>query len=117
MAGDEPDFAAMLADELRQRVAQILLDNPSVTPEAAALQAQGELLKNNPWIPPAHGCPVNDLPPELLAHIFHLGRQMYEEEEDYGSDYEDEGVDLGDEWETDEEDEDGDVHMEVRVPL
>ncbi|KAJ7459812.1 hypothetical protein FB451DRAFT_1045583 [Mycena latifolia] len=123
MGSDSLDFEAMLSNDLKERVARNMRDNPGMSPEAAMQKAQAEVLANNPFRPPTHGCPVNDLPPELLAHIFELGRQMYEEEEEeYDDEYDDDGVDLEEEWETDseegdadeevdEEDDDADVHM------
>ncbi|KAJ7764172.1 hypothetical protein DFH07DRAFT_812129 [Mycena maculata] len=121
MAGDPPDFGAMYDADLKQRTAQLMRENPGISPEAAVKKAEAVLRANNPFIPPTHGCPVNDLPPELLAHIFQLGRKMDEEDDDEYDEY-DEGVGLQDEW-TDEEDgdsdadeeeeeEDEDVHME-----
>ncbi|KAJ7670271.1 hypothetical protein B0H17DRAFT_1209491 [Mycena rosella] len=124
MNGDSPDFDAMLSKDLKERVALILSENPAMSPEAAMQKAQFDALANNPFRPPTHGCPVNDLPPELLAHIFQLGRKMNEEEEEYDEEYDDDdGVHLEDEWETDSEegdadeviDEDADVVMSSPV--
>lgn len=40
-----------------------------------------KIILSNPWVPPTGDqCPINDLPNELLAHIFALG--AVEEEED-----------------------------------
>ncbi|KAJ7095916.1 hypothetical protein B0H15DRAFT_774459 [Mycena belliarum] len=101
----------MLSRDLKERVAFYIRENPGMSPETAMQKAQTDALVNNPFIPPTNGCPVNDLPPELLAHIFELGRQMYEEEEDYeDEDYDDDGLE-DDEWETD--DEEGDADEEV----
>ncbi|KAJ7794139.1 hypothetical protein B0H14DRAFT_2923868 [Mycena olivaceomarginata] len=117
------DFDARLVNDLKQRVAAILLENPSMSPQDAMREAQSALLaqaeselfhkitdletKNNPFRPPTSGCPVNDLPPELLAHIFMLGCKL--DDEDEGE--EEDGDDSGDEWETD--DEEGDADEEV----
>ncbi|OCH86387.1 hypothetical protein OBBRIDRAFT_242419 [Obba rivulosa] len=55
----------------------------------------------NPFIPPADGkCPINDLPDELLAHIFLLGTPQYSDDED------DDDIDDGNADEMDEDDED-----------
>ncbi|KAJ7784610.1 hypothetical protein B0H16DRAFT_304076 [Mycena metata] len=106
MGRDNTAFEAKLSEDLAHRALTILTANPGMSQEAAMLQAQTDLresaLKNNPFKPPT-GCPVNDLPPELLAHIFKVGCEMQAEEDD--ADYEDEdGLDLEDEWETDDED-------------
>jgi hypothetical protein len=86
-----------------------------MSPEAAMQKAEAELLTNNPFRPPTHGCPVNDLPPELLAHIFQLGCKLDEEEDEYDDDYADEGIDLEDEWETDEEEGEADEEVDEEV--
>ncbi|CAK5284217.1 unnamed protein product [Mycena citricolor] len=106
MADDPANFAKMLEAELRTRVSDLIRDNPSMTPKEAMVKASQERLTNNPFQPPLHGCPINTLPPELLAHIFEIGRAMEEQDEDddgydEGDDYGDDEVD--DEW-TDDED-------------
>ncbi|KAJ7505366.1 hypothetical protein B0H11DRAFT_1978314 [Mycena galericulata] len=113
MAGDPPDFGAMYEQDIKQRAATIIAENPGMSLETALQKAEAYLRVNNPFIPPAHGCPVNDLPPELLAHIFELGRQM-DDDDDYDGDYE-EGIDLADEWETD--DEEGDADEEINADM
>lgn len=57
-------------------------------------------LVNNPWVPPK-GCPINDLPNELLSHIFHLGTLA--EEEDVDEDVDEDGTEYG-EYAMDDED-------------
>ncbi|KAJ7044072.1 hypothetical protein C8F04DRAFT_991258 [Mycena alexandri] len=114
MGRDNAAFEAKLTEDLAHRALMILTANPGMSQEAAMLQAETDLrdlaLKNNPFRPPT-GCPVNDLPPELLAHIFKVGCEMQAEEGD--ADYEDEdGLDLEDEWETDEEDGEADEVVE-----
>ncbi|KAJ7254415.1 hypothetical protein B0H12DRAFT_1115480 [Mycena haematopus] len=126
------DFEMRLEADLRQRVDAILLENPGMSLQDATREADAALLgqaeadlfhkitdsetQNNPFRPPT-GCPVNDLPPELLAHIFMLGCKLDDEHEaeaeDMGMDWEDEseGIDLADEWETD--DEEGDADEEI----
>ncbi|KAF7346257.1 hypothetical protein MSAN_01852900 [Mycena sanguinolenta] len=127
------EYEARLTADLKQRVAAILLENPGMSPEDAMREAQAALLaqaeadlfhkitdietKNNPFRPPTTGCPINDLPPELLAHIFTLGCKLDEEEsghdeiDDMDWDEDSEGLDLADDWETD--DEEGDADEEI----
>ncbi|KAF7299092.1 hypothetical protein MIND_00857500 [Mycena indigotica] len=107
----ELDFNGMLEEELRERVsANIAL---GMDPVAAMQKVQADMLANNPWVPPKNGCPVNDLPPELLAHIFMLGCTMQEEEgENEDDDDDDDVLDLAEHWETDDDEEaDEDVEM------
>ncbi|KAJ6584921.1 hypothetical protein B0H19DRAFT_1107195 [Mycena capillaripes] len=113
MGGDSADFDTRLSEDLKQRVATIILENPGMSPAAAMQKAQDDLITNNPFRPPTHGCPVNDLPPELLAHIFQLGCKLDDEEDEFDDDYEDEGLDLEDEWETDEEGGEADEHVDA----
>lgn len=52
-----------------------------------------QILLSNPFVPPkGDRCPINDLPNELLAHIFWLGTFGDDEEDD-----EDDEFQLGDE--------------------
>ncbi|KAH9922794.1 uncharacterized protein BXZ73DRAFT_51327 [Epithele typhae] len=47
-------------------------------------------LSNNPFVPPqGERCPINDLPPELLDHIFSLGWVADRDHEDDDDDFED----------------------------
>ncbi|KAK0504050.1 hypothetical protein EDD18DRAFT_1131825 [Armillaria luteobubalina] len=101
------------AQDLGAGVAKYLRENPGLTPEDAMKRVTSSMLANNPFVPP-QGCPINDLPNELLAHIFYLGMKMQEEQEqdgDYDEDdeFQDE-IDLREAW--DSESEDGDVKME-----
>ncbi|KAJ7069832.1 hypothetical protein C8F01DRAFT_1048776 [Mycena amicta] len=109
----------MLTDELKERAAANI--KLGLDPIAAMQKAQADMLANNPWVPPTNGCPVNEIPPELLGLIFQLGCEMQEEEEDADDESD---VDLAEEWETDDEegsdaddpevlelDADDDVHM------
>ncbi|KAF7365262.1 hypothetical protein MVEN_00398000 [Mycena venus] len=130
MGGDSSDFDARLSADLKGRVATLMSANPGISPQEAMRQAQAALLaeaeadlfhkitdletRNNPFRPPTSGCPVNDLPPELLAHIFMLGSKMDNEEDPDGDglhDGDDSEDDEEDEWETD--DEEGDADEEV----
>ncbi|KAJ7645406.1 hypothetical protein DFH06DRAFT_998357 [Mycena polygramma] len=122
MGSDPGDFDSRLTADLTQRVAKIMLEHPDMSPAAAMQKAQDDMVTNNPFRPPTHGCPVNDLPPELLAHIFQLGCDLDDEEDEF--DYEDDGIDLEDEWETDSEEgaadeevvEDDDEDVSMRSP-
>ena len=61
---------------------------------------------SNPWVPPTGDrCPINDLPNELLAHIFHLGAFEDDDEEDEDDMYQDTMEDaIFDEKDTSEDD-------------
>ena len=63
------------------------------------------LLANNPYEPPSNGkCPINELPAEILGHIFEIGVKMEEEGEggDDEADWED--MSVGDDDEDDDDD-------------
>lgn len=98
--------------DLGAGVAKYMRENPGMLPEDAVKRVTSSMLANNPFVPP-QGCPINDLPNELLAHIFYLGMKMQEENEQEGDYDEDDefqdGIDLMEEW--DSESEDGDVKM------
>lgn len=94
--------------DITKNVAAVLSSNTGMSAEGALHKVTMEMLSNNPWVPPK-GCPVNNLPNELLAYMFLVGTKMEEEEEDAeeGEDedeYADE-LDLIDGWE-DSDDED-----------
>ncbi|KIK69568.1 hypothetical protein GYMLUDRAFT_33944 [Collybiopsis luxurians FD-317 M1] len=94
-----------LQADIKSGVAALLAKNRGMTPTEALNRVTKEMLKNNPFVPPTNGCPINDLPNELLAHIFYVGMTMEEDgptEDDLEEDeYEDE-LDLLD-WESDDE--------------
>ncbi|KAL6302752.1 hypothetical protein BKA93DRAFT_736093 [Sparassis latifolia] len=73
----------------------------------------------NPYFPPADGrCPINDLPPELLSHIFLLGSAEYTQDEQDEDEEEAEADNADNDEEDDEEDEDeeeGEPEWEVLV--
>ncbi|KAL0961050.1 hypothetical protein HGRIS_006039 [Hohenbuehelia grisea] len=96
-----------LETDIKDRLAAIMSANKSISAEDAMKQVQQQLLQNNPFVPPTGTrCPINGLPTELLAHIFHVGTyELDEDEEDEfdEEDYEDETVDLRDGWETESE--------------
>ncbi|TDL22119.1 hypothetical protein BD410DRAFT_788809 [Rickenella mellea] len=51
----------------------------------------GHSLQGNPFVPPPSGkCPINDLPPEILAHIFTIGTRAQEDEDE--DDIDEEGI-------------------------
>ncbi|KAF5382487.1 hypothetical protein D9615_002994 [Tricholomella constricta] len=98
---------ALLKEDLTTKLTSAMSGDSKLTPAAAMRKITADMLTNNPFVPPTTGCPVNDLPPELLAYIFLVGTEMEaeyeymdEDEEEYMDDY-----DLKDGW-TDEEDAD-----------
>ncbi|KAG6903132.1 hypothetical protein C0995_004679 [Termitomyces sp. Mi166 len=97
-----------LADDLKKEVVSAMSADSSLTPQTAMMKITKEMLANNPFVTPS-GCPVNSLPPELLAHIFVVGMQMEEEGEEVeeDEDFDMADFDLKDGW-TDEEDVDPD---------
>ncbi|KAG5654266.1 hypothetical protein H0H81_005512 [Sphagnurus paluster] len=109
MGPTKPSRDAQLKKDLTKNLTSALegslKENLKLSPDAALRKVTKEMLANNPFVPPI-GCPVNDLPPELLAYIFLVGTQMeaeYEYADDDDEDDEDmEQYQLSDEW-TDEE--------------
>ncbi|KAF5389171.1 hypothetical protein D9757_003520 [Collybiopsis confluens] len=95
----------LLQEDVESGVAIMLSKNKGMTPTEALRRVTKEMLQNNPFVPPTDGCPINDLPNELLAHIFYVGMTMEEEgpsEDDLEEDeYEDE-LDLLD-WDSDDD--------------
>lgn len=74
------------------------------------------IIMSNPWVPPTGDkCPINDLPTELLAHIFTLGaleeNDPDEEDDMYQENYDDEFEDIV-ENDEDAEDEDNEEEEE-----
>lgn len=73
----------------------------------------------NPFVPPTDKCPVNDLPPEVLAHIFTVGTAAQEEGDDPDEDVEEEvEEDDGDDNFSDvpdDDDDDDEVEFQVLV--
>jgi len=69
-----------LYQEVNQGIAALLRDNPRTTMQDALWKVASDMRANNPFCPPKKGCPVNNLPTELLAHIFYLGTDTQEEE-------------------------------------
>ncbi|KAJ4482169.1 hypothetical protein J3R30DRAFT_3286304 [Lentinula aciculospora] len=93
--------------DLKADGGKLMRDEKGLNVSQAVSQVTTDMLKNNPFVPPTSGCPVNDLPNELLAHIFYVGMEMEEEgpsedEIEDEDEYEDE-LDLLD-WASDDED-------------
>jgi hypothetical protein len=83
-----------LTQDISRNVLTVLRDNAGMSTKTAMRIVTKEMLANNPFVPPASGCPINDLPNELLAYIFLLGTQM--EEEDEGEDEDEDEDEAGD---------------------
>lgn len=96
-----------LQADLKSGVEKLMRENNNLNYTEALSQVTKDMLKNNPFVPPTSGCPINDLPNELLAHIFYVGMEMEEEGpsedelEEEDDEYEDE-LDLLD-WDSDDE--------------
>lgn len=95
-----------LEQDLTKNLLTVLRDNAGMSATAALRKVTMEMLANNPFVPPTSGCPVNDLPNELLAYIFFLGTEIENEEEffDANEDEDDESeyadaLDLERDWE------------------
>ncbi|EEB87987.1 hypothetical protein MPER_14437, partial [Moniliophthora perniciosa FA553] len=91
-----------LQKDLTTGMSKILRENPGMKPEDAMRQVTKDMLIHNPFFPPK-GCPVNDLPNELLAQIFHAGVAMDDEDDDEDDDLDDaydDALDLLEDWET-----------------
>ncbi|EPQ54945.1 hypothetical protein GLOTRDRAFT_43416 [Gloeophyllum trabeum ATCC 11539] len=73
----------------------------------------------NPYIPPTSGCPINRLPPELLAYIFTVGARMEAEENSadwqMDDDYVDSDYDSASDSEDSDEEEEGGPEFQVLV--
>ncbi|KIY71557.1 hypothetical protein CYLTODRAFT_390266 [Cylindrobasidium torrendii FP15055 ss-10] len=106
------DVRKAVDEDIKAAVAQKIQEDPTLSPEMALKQVSEAMLKSNPFIPP-QGCPVNDLPSELLAHIFYVGTKIQEDEMAFGEkeddDYfHDNELDVAEDW-TDDESEAMDV--------
>ncbi|KAF4590082.1 hypothetical protein EYR40_009518 [Pleurotus pulmonarius] len=101
----------MISEDLKEKITTLRSQNPSLPLDEAMKQASAMMLANNPFVPPTgQRCPINDLPNELLGHIFFLGAYDDDEEEEEGEEDEDEhsdhdeySFDLGRRWETSSE--------------
>ncbi|KAJ3763672.1 hypothetical protein EV360DRAFT_33014 [Lentinula raphanica] len=101
-------------EDIKHGVRKLMRENGNMSAAQAFIQVTKDMLKNNPFVPPTSGCPINDLPNELLAHIFYLGMEMEMEDEDlsdsepeYENDSNEDELDLLDSWDSDDEDEGG----------
>ncbi|KDQ25842.1 hypothetical protein PLEOSDRAFT_1046088 [Pleurotus ostreatus PC15] len=73
----------MVGEDIKENFTTLLSQNPSLTPDEAMKRTEAMMLANNPFQPPTgRRCPINDLPNELLGHIFFLGAYEDDEEED-----------------------------------
>ncbi|KAJ8080619.1 hypothetical protein PM082_017453 [Marasmius tenuissimus] len=102
-------FEDLLQKDLTKLFADTLSSNPGINKRDAMQKAAETMLKNNPFMPPKEGCPINDLPNELLAHIFQVGVDVAEEEDEWDEEGDEEDdvydfEDLDSDWETEDED-------------
>ncbi|KAF7422628.1 hypothetical protein PC9H_010784 [Pleurotus ostreatus] len=101
--------ARMVGEDIKEKFTTLLSQNPSLTPDEAMKRTEAMMLANNPFQPPTgRRCPINDLPNELLGHIFFLGAYEDDEEEDEEEDEDehsddDDAFDLARRWETSSE--------------
>uniref|UniRef100_A0A0W0F3N2 Uncharacterized protein n=1 Tax=Moniliophthora roreri TaxID=221103 RepID=A0A0W0F3N2_MONRR len=107
------DHEKQLQQDLTAGMVKILRENPGIKPEDAMRQVSKDMLANTPFIAPK-GCPVNNLPNELLAQIFHAGVAMDDEDDeddDFDDDEYDDTLDVLEDWETESDlDEDEGPH-------
>ena len=107
----------LATQDINQNLLLALRTNAGMSPEAAMRKVTMDMLASNPFVPPTAGCPINELPNELLAYIFLLGTQMEDDECSEEDEDEDEAIgdalDLTQPWE-DVSDEEG-VDMDLRV--
>ena len=110
-----PRFEQRAKMDISTSLASVLKSRPQLGPKEAMWAVRTQILANNPYQPPSNGkCPINELPAEILGHIFEIGVEMEEEEEDEDEDEDDrEDMDMSDEGEDEGEDEDEDDAMSV----
>ena len=90
--------------EISTSLAAILKTRPQMSYSEAMWTVREHLLSNNPYEPPSNGkCPINELPAEILGHIFEIGAEMQEEGDEVEEESEVDG------WEDMSDDDDGDV--------
>lgn len=96
----------LFENDIQSSVKKLMQKDPNINAIDALAKVSKDMLRNNPFVPPTVGCPINDLPSELISHIFYVGMKM---EEDWPADddmeddeYEDE-LDLLEGWETDDD--------------
>ncbi|KAK7056759.1 hypothetical protein VNI00_002476 [Paramarasmius palmivorus] len=100
------DHGKVYEQHLKEKFDSIRRENPGMSPVDAMKKAESEIRTNNPFFPPK-GCPVNELPNELLAQIFHAGVELDQEEDDEEEDVYDDTLDILEEWETSDEEDEG----------
>ncbi|KAE9404063.1 hypothetical protein BT96DRAFT_955791 [Gymnopus androsaceus JB14] len=96
-------------EDIQSNVKKVMQENPSMSALDALSKVEKDMLKNNPFVPPTSGCPINILPNELISHIFFVGMTMEakwpeEDEMEEQQDLEDE-LNLRDGWDTDDDEE------------
>ena len=83
-----PRFERRAKMDISAPLAAILKTRPQISNSEAIWTVREHLLSNNPYEPPSNGkCPINELPAEILGHIFEVGAEMqdeWEEEEEDG---------------------------------
>lgn len=93
--------------DIQSSVKKLMQQDPNINAIDALGKVSKDMLRNNPFVPPTVGCPINDLPSELISHIFYVGMKMEEDwpvDDDEDDEYEDE-LDLLEGWETDDDEE------------
>ena len=103
-----PRFEQRAKMDISASLAAILKTRPQISSSEAMWSVREQLLANNPYEPPSNGkCPINELPAEILGHIFEIGAEMQEEGEEMEEE-EDGWEDVSDD-DDDDVDDDGDV--------
>jgi hypothetical protein len=103
-----PRFEQRAKMDISTSLAAVLKTRPHISNKEAMWTVREQLLANNPYEPPSDGkCPINELPAEILGHIFEIGAEMQEEGEETEEDDEVEEDDDG--WEDMSDDDDNDV--------
>ena len=91
-----PRFEQRAKLDISTSLAAVLKSAPQISHREAMWTVRDHLIANNPYEPPSNGkCPINDLPAEILGHIFEIGVEMEEEgeREEEEEDWEDMSVD------------------------
>ena len=105
-----PRFEQRAKMDISTSLAAILKTRPQISNTEAMWTVREHLLANNPYEPPSNGkCPINELPAEILGHIFEIGAEMQEEGEEVEDD--DDG------WEDMSDDDDDEVDIDVDVDI
>ena len=102
-----PRFEQRAKMDISTSLAAILKTRPQISNTEAMWTVRQHLLANNPYEPPSNGkCPINELPAEILGHIFEIGAEMQEEGEEVEED-DDGWEDMSDDNDNDVDDYDG----------